>query len=92
MCRCQVRGSPCPVPKPGLSNHADHPSVPHLAQLKQACFESIEAYKRCLDTNAAEKDDVVQSRCEGLMRAVWECSERAMAGLDGKQQVGERLV
>jgi hypothetical protein len=60
-------------------------SVPHLAKLKIACAQPISSYRSCLDTNAAEPDGVVEARCGGLMKGLWECSERVMKEIEEKE-------
>ncbi|WVR06671.1 hypothetical protein IAU60_003703 [Kwoniella sp. DSM 27419] len=66
-------------------------SVPHLAELKAACAVPIATYRQCLDKHAAQEEDVISERCGGLMKELWECSERTMATIEAKEG-GSRQV
>ncbi|ORY24575.1 hypothetical protein BCR39DRAFT_561473 [Naematelia encephala] len=69
-------------------------SVPHLAELKTTCAPQIASYRSCLDKHASASEQVIEERCSGLMRDLWQCSERTMAEIEGRNVVGEegRLV
>ncbi|KAI9634630.1 uncharacterized protein MKK02DRAFT_37510 [Dioszegia hungarica] len=59
-------------------------AVPHLAEVKSECAGSIASYRACLDRNASKSDEEVERACTGLMRGVWECSERVMNEVKGR--------
>ncbi|WWC62985.1 uncharacterized protein I303_105583 [Kwoniella dejecticola CBS 10117] len=60
-------------------------SVPHLAELKSSCSEQIFAYRQCLDKHAAQEDDVISQQCGGLMKNLWECSEKTMKAIEERE-------
>jgi hypothetical protein len=56
-------------------------AVPHLRELKSGCASEIAAYRTCLERNEQGSDAELGEKCGGLMKTVWECSERVMTGL-----------
>lgn len=67
----------CSTQGRALTECADN-AVPHLRELKQGCAAEIAQYRQCLETNGAMPDDQLEQKCGGLMKRVWECSERTM--------------
>ena len=71
-------------------------SVPHLSELKNGCVSEIAKYRTCLDRHAAQDDQVIEKKCGGLMREVWQCSERVMSEIQQRDdhgvEAGGRLV
>ncbi|WVF69111.1 hypothetical protein IAT40_003885 [Kwoniella sp. CBS 6097] len=66
-------------------------SVPHLAELKAACATDISNYRQCLDKHASQPDEVISEQCGGLMKSLWECSERTMASIEAKEGAGRQV-
>jgi hypothetical protein len=72
-----------PIPDETYTGQLIPHSIPHLAQLKNACHPQISSYTACLDSNASQADEVVKERCGALMKELWECSDRAMKVIEG---------
>ncbi|ODN93488.1 hypothetical protein L198_05353 [Cryptococcus wingfieldii CBS 7118] len=77
----------------GLAPIADDlpSSVPHLAELKASCSEQITTYRQCLDRHGAQSDEVIGEKCGGLMKSLWECTEKTVAGIEAREG-GPKLV
>ncbi|WWC96406.1 hypothetical protein V866_003274 [Kwoniella sp. B9012] len=67
-------------------------SVPHLAELKNSCSEQIFTYRQCLDKHASQPDEVIGEKCGGLMKDLWECSERTMKNIEEREKGSSKLV
>ncbi|GFZ50498.1 hypothetical protein JCM24511_08255 [Saitozyma sp. JCM 24511] len=57
-------------------------AVPHLRELKSGCASEIAAYRTCLERNERGSDAELGEKCGGLMKTVWECSERVMKAVE----------
>jgi hypothetical protein len=57
-------------------------AVPHLRELKSGCASEIAAYRTCLERNEQGSDAELGEKCGGLMKTVWECSERVMKAVE----------
>lgn len=66
-------------------------SVPHLAELKASCAEQIATYRQCLERHASQPDEVISENCGGLMKTLWECTERAVTDIE-KREAGEKKL
>jgi hypothetical protein len=64
-----------------LSVEADT-SVPHLAEMKRACFTHIEAYRTCLDKHGSKPDEVVEAECGDALKKLWECTDAQKKKID----------
>ncbi|ADV25683.1 hypothetical protein I315_04447 [Cryptococcus gattii Ru294] len=64
-------------------------SVPHLAELKASCAEQIATYRQCLEKHASQPDEVISENCGGLMKTLWECTEKTVASIE-KREAGEK--
>lgn len=60
-------------------------SVPHLAELKNACAQQITDYRACLDARAMLPDEAIAEQCGPWMKDLWKCSERAMQEIESRQ-------
>ena len=68
------------LPLPAVA-HFLTPRVPHLANLKKACFNQINAYRTCLEENSTRPDAEVQARCSPALKELWECTDANAPGL-----------
>lgn len=66
-------------------------SVPHLAELKASCAEQIAAYRQCLEKHSSQPDEVISKNCGGLMKTLWECTEKTVADIE-KREAGEKKL
>ncbi|WVQ73454.1 hypothetical protein IAR50_003026 [Cryptococcus sp. DSM 104548] len=66
-------------------------AVPHLAELKASCAEQITTYRQCLDRHGAQSDEVIGEKCGGLMKSLWECTEKTVVGIEAREG-GAKLV
>ncbi|WRT66736.1 uncharacterized protein IL334_003699 [Kwoniella shivajii] len=67
-------------------------SVPHLSELKNSCAEQIFSYRQCLDKHASQPEEVISENCAGLMKDLWECSERTMKVIEEREGKTSKLV
>ncbi|WWD18810.1 hypothetical protein CI109_103265 [Kwoniella shandongensis] len=60
-------------------------SVPHLSELKNSCAPQISTYRQCLDKHSSQSEEAIGEKCGGLMKELWECSERTMKEIEKRE-------